>query len=118
MKKLLVAVTAFGLPSVAFAQGDRLGNNIGNLLRDFQGILDLVVPILIGVAVVVFLWGVVKFIANAGDEEARKEARGTMIWGIIGIVVMVSIWGLVAFVQRAFDLEGQTDDVGTPELPR
>jgi NADH:ubiquinone oxidoreductase subunit 6 (subunit J) len=115
MKKILILLGAFLLPNLALAQA---GDNIAVLLREFQDLLGLVVPILIGVAVIVLLWGVVQMIAGAGDEEARKSGRQKIVWGIIGIVVMVSIWGLVIFVQDAFGI-GDTDvsEIDIPELP-
>jgi hypothetical protein len=115
MKKILILLGVFLMPSLALAQA---GNNIEALLKDFQDLLGLVVPILIGVAVIVLLWGVVQMIAGAGDEEKRKAGRQKIVWGIIGIVVMVSIWGLVIFVQDAFGI-GDTDvtEVDIPDLP-
>lgn len=115
MKKLLIPTLALAMPFVAFAQNDF--GNIEGLLRSFQNLLQLLVPILIGVAVVVLLWGVVQMIAGAGDEEKRKAGRQKIVWGIIGIVVMVAIFGLVEFVIDAFGIEsGGTVD--TPDLPR
>ncbi len=54
-----------------------------------------VVQILFGIALIIFIWGVIQFIANAENEEARKKGRDFIIWGIIGLFVMVAIWGLV-----------------------
>ena len=78
-------------------------------------ILNIVVPLLIAVAVVVFLWGVVRYITAAGDEEKRKEARSTMIWGIVGLFVMVAVWGLVNVLISTFGLT--TTVPLTPGLP-
>jgi len=71
--------------------------------------------LLIGLAVVVFLWGVVKFVTAAGDEEKRKEARQTMLWGVIIFAVIVSIWGLVALLRSVFGID--INDSFTPETP-
>lgn len=76
------------------------GSTLSSVINDIIGIFNLLVPLLIGAAVVVFLYGIVVFIAkqSAGDAEGRKEGLNFMIFGIIGIAVMVSVWGLVAFV--------------------
>jgi len=55
-------------------------------------------PVLAGLALVVFFWGLVKFIFHAGDEEMRKEGKKFMMWGIIALFVVVAIWGIVAFI--------------------
>ena len=43
-----------------------------------------------GVAVVLFAWGVFKYVRNAGDSAANTQARNLIIWSIIGFVIMVS----------------------------
>lgn len=90
------------------------GYTIETLITKLIGILNVVVPFLIAVAVVIFLFGVVKYITAGGDEEKRKEARNVMIYGIIGLFVMVSIWGLVAVLVNTFGF--QTTPVTPPSF--
>lgn len=87
MKKLLLTLGVIALPSVAFAAGE--------LFTKVQGLLNSVIPIIITIAVIYFLWGVGKYITSSGDADKQEEARGMMIYGIIGLFVMVSVWGLV-----------------------
>lgn len=122
MKRIkLILGSLFGslslVPALVFAQGNfNTSNGLESVLEDFKLLMDYVVPIIIGLAIIVFLWGVLKFILNAGDEGKRSEGKMFMIYGIIGIVVMVSVWGLVGFLQTTFGLEGgNAPDV--PELP-
>ena len=56
------------------------------------------VPMLIGIAVAVFFWGIIRYVRAADDPEGRKQGRNLMIYGVIAIFVMVAIWGLVALV--------------------
>ncbi len=49
-------------------------------------------------AIVVFMWGVVRFIANADDAEEREKGRHLIIWGIISFVVLLSLWAFVSFI--------------------
>ena len=112
MKKIKVIVSsllgALSLaPALAFAQtgtGNLPLSNLGALLDSVNTLMGRVVPILIGLAVIAFLWGVLRYVFNAGSEEKRTEGRKFMIYSIIGIVVMVSVWGLVIFVQQSFGL--------------
>ncbi len=48
------------------------------------------ITLLLGVAVVVFAWGVFKYVQEAGGSEGHKKARDLIIWSIIGFVIMVS----------------------------
>lgn len=60
----------------------------------------VLVPILMAVAFIVFLFGVYRyFIQGADDETARATGRKYVLWGIIGFVVITSVWGLVNIVK-------------------
>lgn len=60
-------------------------------------IADLAI-LLIGLALVLFLWGVARYVASGADEEKRTEARNLIVYGVIGLFSMVAIWGLVYLV--------------------
>ncbi len=64
------------------------------------------VPMLMGVALVVFIWGLVVFIAHAGDEKAVAEGKQRMIWGIVGLSAIVAVWGIVQLVILIFGIGG------------
>ncbi len=88
----VVAGVLAALPLVTLAQNS--GAGVFNILNLFSRIVSALIPIVIGIAVLMFLWGVLKYV-TAGDEDGQKEARTTMISGIVVLFVMVSIWGLV-----------------------
>jgi thiol:disulfide interchange protein len=67
----------------------------GGMLRIF----DVLIPTLIGIALLVFIWGVVVFIAKSGDDKAHEEGRRKMFWGVIILFVLISMWGLVRLLQ-------------------
>lgn len=59
----------------------------------------LIVPAVIAIAFLTFLWGVYKyFILNADNETEREKGKQFILWGIIGFAVIVSVWGLVWMV--------------------
>ncbi|OGZ06951.1 MAG: hypothetical protein A2942_01300 [Candidatus Lloydbacteria bacterium RIFCSPLOWO2_01_FULL_50_20] len=49
-------------------------------------------------AVMLFVWGIVKFIGNAGDSAAHAEGKKFIVWGLIAFVVLTSLWGIVNLV--------------------
>ena len=55
------------------------------------GILRALIPVIFGLALVFFLWGLTKFIIHAADEKKREEAKSIMLWGIIALFVMASV---------------------------
>ena len=76
--------------------------NFRSLLAILQNVIDAVIPFLVGLAVMLIIYGILSFISKAADEEKRTEAKNFIIWGIIGIFVMVSIWGLVNILVGTF----------------
>jgi hypothetical protein len=76
---------------------------MGGWLTTFgEGMLDIfnvLIPTLIGIALLVFIWGVITFIAKSGDDKAHEEGRRKMFWGIIILFVLISMWGLVRLLQ-------------------
>lgn len=111
MKKVILAALAFA-PAVAFAQGN-LGN-LETLLRSVGRLVDIALPIIVAIGLLVFFWGLVKFIF--GGEEAKKEGQSFMIWGIVALFVMISVWGLVRWIGNALGI-GQGDTVIVPAVP-
>ena len=93
MKKLQKIILA-GLvtfPAVALAQLD----GIGNLVSRLGAIIRNLIPVLLGLAVVVFFWGIIQYLFTDAKEKGSK----LMFWGVIAIFVMVSIWGLIRFIR-------------------
>jgi len=66
---------------------------------------DSVIPLIFAVAVLSFVWGVVQFVINNGEEAKREKGRQFMIWGIIALAVMISVWGLVRILGSTFGLD-------------
>ncbi len=72
------------------------GSSIADILKFVTCLIsNSVIPLFFALAIVVFLWGMVKFIQNANDSTEREQGRTFMIWGIVALFVMVSVWGIV-----------------------
>lgn len=110
LKKIL-PVSAWALPALVFAQG----SGIEGAVNSISDIINAIIPLLIGVALVVFLYGVVMYVVRSGAEDKGK-AINYIIYGIIGLFVMVSVWGLVNLVQDTLEIgEGSVPDA--PGIP-
>ena len=97
--KYCLAVLLFTLPSIALA-----ASTLNDIETAALNLLNAVVPMLIAVAVVFFLWSVLKYINSGDNAEVRAQARALMIYGVIAIFVMVSIWGFVGLLRDTFNL--------------
>ena len=78
--------------------------DIGDLLCKLGEILNAVVPVLVALGIVYFVFGVVQYVI-ANEEEAKKKGKERIIFGIIGLTVIVSLWGLVSIIVTTFGLE-------------
>lgn len=93
------------LPFFAFAQA---ASNIEDQLANLNTILhDQLIPMLIVLATVVFMVGILRYVAAGGDEEKVKAGRNMMIFGVIALTVMVSMWGIAKILVETFDVGGQ-----------
>ncbi len=115
MKKKLVTLSGLVLgfsPLIALAQyqtggsGSSCGSTgtvdtIPGMLCKIGEILTSLVPILIALAIVYFVYGVVMYVI-ADDEEAKTKGRDSIIYGIIGLAVIVGVWGLVNILVKTF----------------
>ncbi len=63
--------------------------------------LGFIIPILITLAVVYFIWGVISYLI-AGDEAKKKSASGMIIGGLIGLFVIVAFWGIIRIFTNTF----------------
>lgn len=100
MKKIVKigAGLAGALPLLAFAQN---ATYLSNIIASAKNLLDQLVVFLIALAVVWFIWNVIRYTMSS-DEDKKLAAKSQMIWGIIAIAVIVSVWGLVGILQNIF----------------
>lgn len=79
----------------------------------FLGILNSLIPIIIGIALLIFIWGGVKFLYAGGSDDSVEPAKKMMFWGIIIIFIMVSMFGIIQIFYG--DIIG--GNAGIPVLP-
>jgi hypothetical protein len=94
------------------------------LLEEGYAVLEIAVPVLIALALALFLWGLVTFINSAGNEAVKQEGKKSnspiasgkqkMIWGIVGLVVIISIWGIINLLIMLTGIEGDPGGLTAP----
>jgi hypothetical protein len=77
-------------------------SNLTDIINIFINIGLAIIPFLGAVAFLVFVWGVVRFIKSAGNEQEIKDSKNILIWGVIGLFVLITIWGIIYFLQGEF----------------
>ncbi|HEY4508405.1 MAG TPA: hypothetical protein VJJ55_01985 [Candidatus Paceibacterota bacterium] len=91
--------------------------NAIDLLGKVRGILDALIPFIIGLAVFVIIWGIFNYVVHAAEEEKRAEARAYIVWGIVGVFFMISIWGFVTILLNTLGVGSTIDPSQIPTVP-
>ena len=65
-------------------------------------ILNPLILILFGIALLVFIWGLMRFIAQGGDEDVRTTAKRHILYGLLGMFIMFSAFALVRLLTGVF----------------
>ena len=65
-------------------------------------ILNPIESILIVAGTLLFLWGVVEFIAGASSEDKRTQGKQHMIWGIVGLSIILGARGIIEVLKNFF----------------
>lgn len=96
MKKIIsLGVVLSFTPLLAFAaSGFTIINVIANLL-------NFILPVLIALAVVYFIWGVLQYMISK-EEEQKKASRSKIINGLIALFVIIAFWGIIRLITTTF----------------
>lgn len=77
-----------------------------------DNIIYPLVALLFAVALVIFLWGAIRYIWNGTDETARTGGRRHMIWGVMGMAVMLSALAIVTLIFNIVTGNGTSTGIG------
>ena len=113
------------VPMISLAQGfaEPGGGGAGSPFGLFgTGVIafisTILVPLVLALAFLFFIWGVFKFfIAGGADEEKRNEGKQLMIYSIIGFVLIVALYGIVNFVVGGLGFDNNSSDIVIPTAP-
>ena len=73
-----------------------------SMIGSIVDLLNELVRLLLVVSLLGFIWGLVRFTFNSGEEKARNEGKQIMVWGTVALFGMTTVWGLVALVRSIF----------------
>lgn len=66
-----------------------------------------IIPLIFGIALLFFLWNIVRYFIIGGANEAdRERARKLALWSILAFVLMVSVWGIVNLLVTGLEFGG------------
>ncbi len=101
---LTAPVLLFILPIITSAAADNGKGGGGGVT--YQSIIDGITStifqpiayLLFSLGFLIFMWGLIEFIANPTNASIKEKGKQHMIFGILGLLIMVSVWGIVNLI--------------------
>jgi hypothetical protein len=81
------------------------GSGCGSILSSLpclaQGLGNIIgvgTAALIGIAIVLYFWGIAQkvWFAEAGNAKSLESLRTQLLWGLLALFIILSIWGLLS----------------------
>lgn len=107
---LVLGVVAVPALVSAQVQTEKLNQTVTQLTNT----VNLIIPLMLAVAVVVFIYGVIRYILAEGEID-RNKAVGRIVWSVVAIAAILAVWGLARLLIDVFGLRPQ--QLQTNETP-
>lgn len=63
------------------------------------------ITLMMGTALLIFLWGAYQMVLNADSAEAQEKGKQHMLYGIIGFLVMISAYAILKIAAGTFGID-------------
>jgi len=111
IKKVAALSTGLlALPLVSFAQFEPDGGAFGALLNNILVFSNnVIIPFIIGIGFLVFVFGMFQFfIAGGANDEKKEQGKSLMIYATLGFVLIIVFWGIINLLTSSTGLDGDT----------
>ncbi len=78
-----------------------------------RAIVYPLISLMFGVALLLFLWGIFRYISSAESDEARQTGKKHMLYGIIGLVIMTSAVAILEIAKKTFGILQKKEESST-----
>ncbi len=101
---------AFPVSAASFLGGGQ-GGEIGTAMTSILKFIDsIVIPFILSIGFLVFVWGMFKyFIQGGANDEAKESGKSLIMYAIAGYVVILAFWGIVNILSNGIGLEDTLD---------
>ena len=98
------------LVSAAGLADDGTGGGFGKLLEDLLTFANtILIPFIIGIAFLFFVWGMFRyFIFGGANDEAKEKGKSLMIYATLGFVIIIVFWGVINLLSSSTGLDKGT----------
>lgn len=112
----VMLLSPLAMVSAAFdPNGGAFGTLLANILVFTNGVL---IPFIIGIGFLVFVWGMFQyFIAGGSNDEAKEKGKSLMIYATLGFVLIIVFWGIINLLATSTGLDEGLDASIVPVVP-
>jgi hypothetical protein len=100
LKKKVFLTTAFSAlitPVVVDAQTGKASELLFNL---YHVVFNPLVVLMVVISLIVFVWGVIEWIAGAANEEKVAIGKRHVVYGIVGLFIIAGVWAILNTICR------------------
>ena len=68
----------------------------------FKDIVNIMLFIIGAIAVIMIIYGGIRYVTSGGDSSSVKAAKDTILYAVIGLIVAILAYAIVNFVVTSF----------------
>ena len=108
---VFTAVSPVSLPVYADAKdevkkGADMTNSGGSAKQDLPDVITTIINVMLfiagALAVIMIIYGGIRYITAHGDEKQVESARQTIIYSVTGLIIAILAYALVTFIFNTF----------------
>lgn len=110
----------FSIIQTAYAQSASPGADVAAdfVARINEVILYPLIALLMGLALLIFLYGCYEYISHSAESSARETGQMHILWGIVGMFIMLVAYGILGIAANTFGLGENLDCYKDPGQAR
>ncbi|OGC85946.1 hypothetical protein A3D70_00735 [Candidatus Adlerbacteria bacterium RIFCSPHIGHO2_02_FULL_54_18] len=78
------------------------GPTLSSAVASFVSLVNVVTPLLGGIALLIFFWGIIRYLWASGDSQSKASGREVIVWGLVALFVIFSVWGILSLACWSF----------------
>jgi ABC-type multidrug transport system fused ATPase/permease subunit len=105
MQNFFSTLTAYPLvPQVLAQSADPDSKTLADIIKVvWNTLISPAITFLFLAATVIFIWGLVEFIMNVDNDDARSRGKRHIAWGVFGMFIMVATGAILFLFQNFFE---------------
>lgn len=105
---------------IAVAYADQLSPGMAEAYSFVQKVNEVIlyplITLLMGLALLIFIYGCFEYIQKSNDAKARETGQMHILWGIVGMFIMLVAYGILGIAAGTFELGDELDCANNPSM--